>query len=50
MYIFLGASVLALLMMGYLVESPNFLMMRNKKKALEVLNIIAKRNKRKFIS
>lgn len=50
MYIFLGLTVLALLLMTYLVESPKFLMMRDKKKTLEVLNIIAKRNKRKPIT
>ena len=49
-YIFLGLTVLALLLMTYLVESPKFLMMRDKKKTLEVLNIIAKRNKRKPIT
>ena len=50
MYMFLGLTVLALFLMTYLVESPKFLMMRDKKKTLEALNIIARRNKRKPIT
>ena len=50
MYMFLGLTVLALVLMTYLVESPKFLIMRDKKKTLEALNTIAKRNKRKPIT